>query len=1218
MDPITAHDDEHPDQGKTLSLGARAAQGDAASDPNLTRPESDSTPEALPDLPPAAWRILEERVEAFEAAWARGERPRIRDYLLDGDDPTRGQLLIELLHTDLEFRINQETLIDDYRDQFPELADRPDVLSALCRSEGRILKKLRGRGPTAANRTARQFPPGELRGDPFPSRQEFPLPQLPGYQVRHELGRGGMGIVYAATDKALGRTVAIKTILPGGTQDEQKRLRREAGAAARISHPHAVAVFQAIECEGNFYIVSEYLSGGTLASRLTGVPWLPRQAGLLVESLTHALSEAHRLGIVHRDLKPANILFTADDIPKIGDFGLVKRLDVSPDGTRTDVIAGSPSYMAPEQVSGEDVGKSVDIWALGVILYELLTGRPPFRDVTILGTMDQVRGIEPVAPRRLVPQIPRDLETICLHCLEKDPERRFATADDLAEDLHRFAHGESVKSRPVGRLEHLRRWATRNMAVAVMGVLLLASLAIGVGASLVFGILAKQEANRAEHALQRAELSRASESTARRRAERILFAAKLQDAHSALAAGDPALATDLIARTPTPRTAGDRFVLNYLDRLVRAPGSTIDDLGGPAYFIAFSPDESLLAACGAPGEIRFYETGTWKPAGKIVAGQGQLNSVAFSSDGQTIASAGDDGSVVLWDRTSDQELWRTPIYELQAYDICFVLGGTHVAVCGRNREIVLIDASSGEITRRLKGHSNVVQAIVTTTDGNFLVSMGDDYRVIGWDLVEQEKAWVVNGSWPSTGFLRAIGLSDDETHVVVGSSRSVMTILETKTGELIFQGGISTSRLASDRSLTIRSLALGGLGIQPVIALDGGTIIETQLAAGKLVPMLGDPRAVWRIPRFRVRSMLLYDKGRCLITASDDGYIDVWYREAAPAWTNVAMSVVEDCAWIQRSDGQNLLVTVSNDSESGSWLLNPQTGSRSQFCAEASYRVCATPDGRYVVISSGSGGSVRAYDLSGINPQLLWRRTGEENFQATFAPDQRYRIVDTSAVAMAPSGACVYLLAQSVDKTNGPNSHTRRMLLAVDPQTERILARRELEYPTVRPVVSPDNETVVIGTEHHAELRLLRTEDLSLLKPMSGHRNGASAMAFSSDGRWLATARLDLKIHMWRDGRREHSWRREAERVTCLDFSPDGNLLLTSSETHPPVIWDIATEQALLEPGRYPSPAREGAEWFPARFSRDGKWIAIAHGSQVTFLDGRPLPVRSPPVLVRE
>jgi serine/threonine-protein kinase len=363
-------------------------------------------------------------------------------------------------------------------------AERPDLLEEV-RRQLRVLE--------AVYRVPRgSAPDGETRVAPSGQPPESRPPDPPGYQVLGELGRGGMGVVYKARQTALNRTVALKMVRAGGHAGaaERARFRGEAGAAARLSHPNIVQVYEVGEHQGCPYLAMEYVDGDSLAARTGGTPLPPRAAAELVRTLARAVHYAHERGVVHRDLKPANILLAAAcglaglpakpqaATPKIADFGLARCLDEAGQ-TRTGDVLGTPSYMAPEQAEGRprDVGPHTDVYALGAILYELLTGRPPFRGTSLLETLEQVRAQEPVPPRLLQPKVPRDLEVVCLKCLEKEPARRYSSAAELADDLEHFLQGEAIRARGSGVVEQLARLLMRSQGDAhfhAWGALLLA------------------------------------------------------------------------------------------------------------------------------------------------------------------------------------------------------------------------------------------------------------------------------------------------------------------------------------------------------------------------------------------------------------------------------------------------------------------------------------------------------------------------------------------------------------------------------------------------------------------------------------------------------------------------------------------------------------------------------------------------------------------------
>ena len=289
-----------------------------------------------------------------------------------------------------------------------------------------------------------------------------PLPEIPGYEIVAELGRGGMGVVYKAVQLQLNRTCALKLISAGGLAggEAMARFLAEAKTIARLRHPNVVQVYHYGQHDGQPFLEMEFAEGGTLARRLTGTPWPAVRAAWLIDAVARAVDEAHGQRVVHRDLKPANILLTANGSPKVADFGLAKSLEAGVDLTIAGVILGTPYYMAPEQAEGASraVGMATDVYALGAILYELLTGRPPFRGKTLLEVLERIKTARPVRPRRLAPGIPRDIEAICLKCLSKSPAQRYDSAGELAEDVRRFINGEPT----MARLTDGGEWAGRR------------------------------------------------------------------------------------------------------------------------------------------------------------------------------------------------------------------------------------------------------------------------------------------------------------------------------------------------------------------------------------------------------------------------------------------------------------------------------------------------------------------------------------------------------------------------------------------------------------------------------------------------------------------------------------------------------------------------------------------------------------------------------------
>jgi ABC-type amino acid transport substrate-binding protein/tRNA A-37 threonylcarbamoyl transferase component Bud32 len=406
--------------------------------------------------------------DAFEDEWRAGRRPAVEEFLGRVAEADRPALFAELLRADIHYRKarGECPAAGDYLGRFPGYEE---VVAAAFAP-----------APTAD-------PPENVTGDTVPAApREAPRPAVPGYEILGELGRGGMGVVYKARDEKLDRPVALKMVL-GGAHVGPERLARflsEARATARVRHPHIVQILKIGEADGLPYLELELVGGGSLADRLDGTPRPPREAARLVEQLARAVAYAHDRNIVHRDLKPANVLLTESGEPKITDFGLAKLTDAA-GPTVTGAVYGTPSYMAPEQARGDakKVGPAADLYALGVILFELLTGRVPFAADSTMALLRKVEREPPPPPRSLCRGVPRDLEAICLRCLEKDPADRYPSADALADDLTAYLAGKSpAHARTVGPLGRLWRRSRRRPVVALVA---LAAIVAGAVAGLM-------------------------------------------------------------------------------------------------------------------------------------------------------------------------------------------------------------------------------------------------------------------------------------------------------------------------------------------------------------------------------------------------------------------------------------------------------------------------------------------------------------------------------------------------------------------------------------------------------------------------------------------------------------------------------------------------------------------------------------------------------------
>jgi len=434
---------------------------------------------------------IESQVLKFLDAWSRGERPEPRDYLPPDEDPHNA--LLELLHAELQYRLRNRELIrvESLIERYPELYDQPDDIAALLATEFR--QRRRQEPELTALEFHERFPQLDFDFSTMDWTHHdrpptvVPLEKVAGYTLLNELGRGGMGVVYRAIQLDLQRPVALKTLRAAADERELRRFRTEAELLARLRHPQIVPIYAIGMSDGRPFFTMELIDGGNLASQLTLEAMPAMKAAELVRQLAMGIAAAHRIGIVHRDLKPANILLTLDGTPKITDFGLAKHLEsTSLDMTDAGQLIGTPSYMSPEQASGESmhIGPATDIFSLGAILYECLTGRTPFRGISVHDTLRHVREIDPIPIRRLRRLVPRDLETITLRCLHKQPSQRYATAELLADDLARFHQGLPVMARPILTTERVGRWMQRNplfaSAIGLLGMVIVGIIGLGI------------------------------------------------------------------------------------------------------------------------------------------------------------------------------------------------------------------------------------------------------------------------------------------------------------------------------------------------------------------------------------------------------------------------------------------------------------------------------------------------------------------------------------------------------------------------------------------------------------------------------------------------------------------------------------------------------------------------------------------------------------------
>lgn len=1039
----------------------------------------------------------------------------------------------------LRWRNKQRVRRQDYRDAFPELSElladlRPRWNCPTCRHAGiaadeELSEKLTCPRCSSTVEAAAVFPLSPATGS-TPThadgrgRDNESYPAVPGYEFLAQLGKGGMGIVFKARQLSLNRLVALKWIRAGdATADDLARFQSEAESAARLQHPGIVQIFEIGAVGNRPYFTLEYVAGGSLDKVLGGVPQPPRRAARIVEAIARAVHEAHRHGILHRDLKPANVLLSpradanaSDELPwelKIADFGLAKRVAEGPGQTHPGMVLGTPSYMPPEQAEGrKDLGPAVDIYSLGVMLYEALTGVLPFRAASAWETLRLLLTEEPVSPARLQPGVPRDLETICLKCLEKDPARRYPSAAALADDLGRFLRGEPVVARPVGRLARGWRWCRRNpLAASLVASVALLLVAVAT-VSAVLGQVARDEA-------REARLARDGEA---KKAKEALEAQERERQRAREAKEEAAKAR--IAEASERKIAGE-------EKAARARADAEEKKAKHALFLyrltdaqRYWDDGHVAAARAKLHEAReFSDTWEYRHLHTKINHSGQrtitghrnaVMSVAYSPDGSRLASADQLDSIRVWDVATGRQLLLVPGHT----SVSFSPDGRRLAVPFSNHLVKIWDAANGAELVVLKGHQQQVRKVTFNLDGSQLATTAHDMTVRIWDATTGKEIRTIN-----SGVVLSVAFSPDGKRLVTAGSDAVVRVWEVGTGKEQFAIKNAHAHFGSLHEATSAIFSLDGKRFAST-GSDGIARIWDAESGKELLTLRGHMQ--------ETTGACFSPDGRWLATASADQTVKVWDTKNQGLLLYSFKGHTNGVTSVCFSPGADRIATASWDRTVKVWdlRLGQSPALRGHF--NGVLGIAYSRDGRKIATASVDM-MVKVWDAT----------TGQEEQSLV-----HWNAV--TGVAFSPDGR--RLVAGDFDQK------VKVWDLASGKSLHTLVHGHE-----VRGVAYSPDGVQVASAGADSTVQVWNVEQGKRVRTLKGHAGTVFAVAFSPDGKYLASAGMDQTLRLWdaNTGEEVRVLKGHTSTVFGVAFSPDGSRLVSAGEAVK--VWDVATGKNL-------------------------------------------------------
>lgn len=1022
------------------------------------------------------------------------------------------------------------------------------------------------------------------------------------YIVEQVLNHGGMGVIYKAYDTRLKRPVALKMILSNELIDSAMvaRFRSEAEAVAALQHPNIVQIYEVGEHDGLPYLALELVDGPSLQERLKDGPLSAPEAALLTLAIAKAIDFAHHRGIVHCDLKPGNILMADHQTPKVTDFGLARWRDTPTWQSRPGEVLGTPNYMAPEQAEGDPkrIGPPADIYALGAILYELLTGLPPYHGTPPAETLMRIRLTRPTPPRLLRPRIPRDLEAICLKCLEKDPAERYATARDLADDLQRFRERRPVAARPVGSLMKTWKWMQRKPVVAAMAVLLLLSL--GVFHTVVY--LQWQQLQKTSRELERQrnnlkktqedldtqrwqldQACRAAEQS-RQKAEWALYRSLLAEADREFSAHSAKRARQILNQCPEHLRAWEWHYLyrrfEGTPRTQNVPADAVCALGS----IAQSAGFFLVQR---DGQIRTLNTQLqsdhvpvrleWKADESLQ--QLWPHTRVFPSLARLIsgcvANHRESGStrhyLALWELPTGRLLHSWPITEGTVLDTALSPDGQTLAVVYdspppdqphrhfQGGGLIFYDLTSGRCSgqQSLPKEDPSFCSVAFLPDGKQVVACRESKDL--W--VFQRASGTISARLPMPkGYSRLMGVHPNRPWLLVRTNSSLSFIDLDGVIQTDFDGHFSA----------INQVSFSASGSLLATASSDQSVRIWDVATGRCIGVLAGHRAP-------VQAAVFLSESGWLASIDQKGILKVWELEAggvirldmeAPLDWTPSLGFGPDGKWLAAAKGMGVVVI---------WDLASRQRLTKLYSSFGLTSMSVSPDGQLLAVVTSLPNQVAIIDRATGKTKHVWRtRQGLE--KVVFAPDGRHIIVTCerglAVLVHFESGEIVAECTQHQGAVTSATHHPQRRLIATGDQTGMVylwgmgrFPQRSIkahDTPVSCAAFSPDGRYLATGLRNRerpdipAVIRIWNVATGELVRELRGHEQSVWCLAWHPDSQRLASGSEDKTVRIWDpiEGQSLLTLNGPTDDVRCLAFSPDGRLLASSCDDRFVRIWD--------------------------------------------------------------